>query len=74
MADAVPGSFRDPRGYLFRRHDVLYRHVDASAAADFDLFESSGLRASLHDAGLLIPHDEDPALAAARGAARVLRP
>ena len=74
MADAVPGSFRDPRGFLFRRDGVLYRHVDASAAADYDLFESSGLRASLHDAGLLIPHEEDPVLAAERGAARVLRP
>jgi len=74
VADAVPGSFRDPRGFLFHRDGVLYRHVDASAAADYDLFESSGLRASLHDAGLLIPHEEDPALAAERGAARVLRP
>ena len=74
MADAVPGSFRDPRGFLFHREGVLYRHVDASAAADYDLFESSGLRASLHDAGLLIPHEDDPALAAERGAARVLRP
>ena len=74
MADAVPGSFRDPRGFLFHRDGVLYRHVDASAAADYDLFESSGLRASLHDAGLLIPHEDDPALAAERGAARVLRP
>lgn len=74
MADAVPGSFRDPRGFLFHRDGVLYRHVDASAAADYDLFESSGLRASLHDAGLLIPHEEDPAIAAERGAARVLRP
>jgi hypothetical protein len=73
-ADAVPGSFRDPRGYLFRRDGVLHRHVDPSAAADFELFESSGLRASLHDAGLLIPHEEDPAMAAERGAARVLRP
>ncbi len=74
MADAVPGSFRDPRGFLFHRDGVLYRHVDASAAADYDLFESSGLRASLHDAGLLIPHEEDQAIAAERGAARVLRP
>ena len=72
--EAVPGSFRDPRGSLFRRDGVLYRHVDASAAEDFDLFERSGLRAALHDAALLIPHDEDPALAAERGAARVLRP
>jgi hypothetical protein len=74
VADAVPGSFRDPRGFLFRRDGILYRHVDASAAADYDLFESSGLRASLHDAGLLILHEEDPALAAERGAVRVLRP
>jgi hypothetical protein len=72
--EAVPGSFRDPHGYVFRRDGVLYRHVDASAAEDFGVFESSGLRAALHDAGLLIPHEEDPALAAERSAARVLRP
>jgi hypothetical protein len=72
--EAVPGSFRDPRGYVFRRDGVLYRHLDASASDDYDRFESSGLRIALHDAGLLIPHDEDPALASERGAARVLRP
>jgi hypothetical protein len=72
--DAVPGSFRDPRGYVFHRDGVLYRHVDPSAAEDFGRFESSGLREALHDAGLLIAHGEDAALAAERGAARVLRP
>jgi hypothetical protein len=72
--DAVPGSFRDPRGYVFRRNGALYRHVAPSAAEDFDRFESSGLRAALHDAGLLIRHEEDAALATERGAARVLRP
>jgi len=72
--EAVPGSFRDPRGFVFRRDGVLLRHVDASAAEDYDRFESSGLRPALHERGLLIPHEEDPALAAERGAARVLRP
>lgn len=77
MADAleaVPGSFRDPRGFVFRRDGMLLRHVDASAAEDYDLFESSGLRSALHERGLLIPHREEPALAAERGAARVLAP
>jgi hypothetical protein len=72
--EAVPGSFRDPRGHLFRRDGVLYRHVEATAEEDFGRFESSGLREHLQDAGLLIPHREDAALAAERGAARVLRP
>lgn len=72
--DAVPGSFRDPRGYVFRRDGVLLRHVDAAAERDYELFESSGLRAALHDGRLLIPHEEDPGLATERGAARVLRP
>jgi hypothetical protein len=72
--EAVPGSFRDPRGYVFRRDGVLLRHVAAAAEPDYELFESSGLRAALHDGRLLIPHEEDAALAAERGAARVLRP
>ena len=72
--DAVAGSFRDPRGYVFRREGVLYRHVEASGSRDYDLLESSGLLSALHDDGLLIPHREEPALASERGAARVLRP
>ena len=72
--EAVPGSFRDPRGFVFRRDGELFRHVDATAAEDYDRFETSGLRSALHERGLLIPHEEEPALAAERGAARVLRP
>jgi ribosomal protein L11 methylase PrmA len=33
---AVPGSFRDPAGRLFKKNGVFYRTVNPMAAADFD--------------------------------------
>ena len=54
----VPGSFRDPSGFLFRRDDVIYRQVNTVYQSDFDHFVDSGLYQSLVDAGLLIPHRE----------------
>jgi hypothetical protein len=72
--EAVPGSFRDPRGYVFRREGVLYRQLEPEGAADYDHFETSGLLTALHGDGSLIAHEEEPSLAAERGAARVLRP
>ncbi len=71
----LPGSFRDPSGFLFRREGVLYRQVNAPYAEDWRLLETSGLGAELHAAGLLIPHQVvDEALAAQPGAIAVLRP
>jgi hypothetical protein len=59
---------------MFEREGILYRHVDASAAEDFALADSSGLMAALHDRELLVPHEEDHPLATERGAYKVLRP
>ena len=62
-------SFRDPSGFLFTRDGVLYRQVNQSYAADYDLLMSSGLYASLVKSNLLIPHQEvdvkaaDPSIA-----------
>jgi hypothetical protein len=74
-ARPVPGSFRDPAGFVFEREGVLYRQVDASFADRFDRFRSSGLEAALVEEGLLVPHhDADLTLAASPGAHAVLRP
>lgn len=74
-ATAVPGSFRDPSGFLFTSGGVLYRQVNDRYRDAYDHAVSSGLFAELIADGLLIPHEEaDLSVAAAAGAYKVLRP
>lgn len=56
--EALPGSFRDPSGYLFRRGGLLYRHISPSYASDYDRLMGSGLHRSLVAAGLVVAHEE----------------
>ncbi len=39
---SVPGSFRDPSGYLFRHDGNIYRQVNESYRNDYELMMSSG--------------------------------
>ena len=74
-ARPIPGSFRDPAGFVFERDGILYRQVDRSFGDRFDRFRDSGLLNELVETGLLVPHeDADPSLAAAPGAHAILRP
>jgi ribosomal protein L11 methylase PrmA len=74
-ARPVPGSFRDPAGFVFERDGVLYRQVNRSFGDRFDRFRSSGVEAALVEEGLLVQHeDADASLAAQPGAHLVLRP
>ncbi|MCJ7713194.1 SAM-dependent methyltransferase, partial [Candidatus Bathyarchaeota archaeon] len=54
----VPGSFRDPSGFLFYKNGEIYRQVNISYKENYDLLMSSGLYESLKNANLLIPHVE----------------
>ena len=74
IPDLVPGSFRDPSGFVFVRDKVVYRQVNQSFAEQYDLLMQSGLYRTLVDAGLMIPHEEVDEPAAADGAHRILRP
>ena len=69
----VPGSFRDPSGFVFERDGVLYRQVNAVHRDHYDHLMASGLYEKLVAEGLLIPHEEsgDPVTA---DAYRVIRP
>ena len=59
MTDArLPGSFRDPSGFLFSRDDSLYRQVNTTGKEDYDALIETGLYEALVAAGLLIPHRE----------------
>ncbi|MBI1334782.1 MAG: SAM-dependent methyltransferase [Armatimonadetes bacterium] len=77
MTEAVrsASSFRDPSGFVFQRDGVLYRQINQSAAADFELLVSSGLQNELTDAGLVVAVEEaDLSLAVTPEAAKVIRP
>ena len=56
--DRIPGSFRDPAGFVYRRDGRLLRQVDRSHAETWDEVAASGLFESLWDAGLLVRHTE----------------
>ncbi len=71
----VPGSFRDPSGFVFEREGVVYRQVNERYREHYDLAVSSGLFESLTAKGALVAHTEAPLdLAAAPGAYKVLEP
>jgi hypothetical protein len=74
-AERVPGSYRDPSGFVFRHEGVLYRQINASFADDWALFDSSGLHRALIEQGLLVAdRPGDLSLAPEPGAVAVIQP
>jgi len=57
-SEYVPGSFRDPSGFLFFRNRSLYRQVNLVYRDNYDLLIQSGLYDKLVQEHLLIPHQE----------------
>jgi hypothetical protein len=51
-------SFRDPSGFLFHSDGILYRQINKSYQADYDLLFASGLYDELTGKGMLVPHTE----------------
>lgn len=58
MNTALPSSFRDPSGFLFKANGRVYRQVNLSYKRDFELLIKSGLYAKLVASGLLIEHED----------------
>lgn len=54
----LASSFRDPDGMLYELNGVLYRQINHSGSAGYDLLMASGLYQKLVNAGQLIPHQE----------------
>ncbi|MBC7902611.1 MAG: SAM-dependent methyltransferase, partial [Gemmatimonadaceae bacterium] len=52
-----PASYRDPAGFVYQVNDTLYRQVNQSGRADFDLLNSSGLYEVLVRNGQLVQHE-----------------
>ena len=70
-----PGSFRDPRGFVYRRDGVLYRQIDEPGIPDWEAFLASGLAERLVRDRRLIGHEDAPLERAATPDARaVIRP
>lgn len=72
---SVPGSFRDPAGFVFRRDGVLYRQVNACFEAEWSAIRSSGLLSEWANAGMMVAHQELPLEhSASEDAIAVLKP
>lgn len=72
----LDASFRDPSGFVFRRHGVLYRRINPVYRAHYEHLNESGLYDRL-TAGrrLLVSHEEiEPTATPDAGAYRVIRP
>jgi hypothetical protein len=76
MTDAVlPGSFRDPSGFLFTKNNTLLRQINQCYREQYDLLMQSGLYGKLVESGLLIGHEEvDLSLRRTGDAYKVIRP
>ena len=71
----LPGSFRDPAGFVFQRDGTYFRQLNRSYAETFAALMNSGLYAKLVEQGLLIAHETaDLHLAPEPNAVAVLRP
>jgi len=58
VSENVPGSFRDPSGFLFHRAGVIYRQINNTYKEQYERLMASGLYKDLAEAKLLIPHEE----------------
>ena len=52
-----PASFRDPAGFMFWKHGVLYRQINRGYADTFQRLEESGIYGELIEKGWLIQHE-----------------
>jgi len=54
----VPGSFRDPSGFLYYRDNQLYRQINHAYSRQYEHLIQSGLYDELCDNGMIVPHHE----------------
>ncbi len=74
-SSVLPGSFRDPSGFLFNRDGRIYRQVNHKYQEDYDRLISSGLYEALVKGGLLIAHEEvGDDLALSNDAYKIIKP
>ncbi|MCK5686843.1 SAM-dependent methyltransferase [bacterium] len=54
----VPGSFRDPSGFIFKTQGLIFRQINMIYASEYSLLMQSGLYEDLTTRGMLIRHEE----------------
>lgn len=54
----IPGSFRDPSGFLFFKDGILYRQINMTGKENYSQLMSSGLYEVLTENGWLVKHEE----------------
>ena len=57
-SNRLPGSFRDPSGFIFKINDVIYRQVNTTYEENYSLLKNSGLYKHLVNNNLIISHIE----------------
>ncbi len=71
----VPGSFRDPSGFLFFQDQKLYRQINKGYRQNYDHLIGSHLYEALVESKLLIPHKEaDIKFAVTDDAYKIIKP
>jgi hypothetical protein len=55
---ALPSSYRDNDGFVFKQNDAYYRLIKPSYFSHYNLLMNSGLYKALTDAGRLVQHKE----------------
>lgn len=71
----VPGSFRDPSGFIFKAQGVIFRQINRIYASEYSLLMQSGLYEKLTTRGMLICHEElDAPIADKQSHWKTLRP
>ena len=55
---SVPGSFRDPSGFLFHRDGQLFRQINNEYQQEYELLFQSGLYEELCSQKKMVPHQE----------------
>jgi hypothetical protein len=74
MIRIVPGSFRDPSGFLYIQDGRIYRQVNKLYKEDYDCLMRSGLYDDLTESGLMISHREVDGQGSDRSAYKTLDP
>ena len=70
----LPGSFRDPAGYVFVSDNVVYRRIEAVGREAYESLMRSGLYDALVSDGLLVAHEDIGPRPEQPGAWTVIRP
>ncbi|MBW2172470.1 MAG: class I SAM-dependent methyltransferase [Deltaproteobacteria bacterium] len=75
LQERVPGSFRDPSGFLFESGGILLRQVNKKYRGDYEMLMTSGLYEELIAEGLMVWHEEvDLTLKRTDDAFKIIRP